>query len=137
MAYAVIRREVARRGIMNHVSSLGRGPSEIDSGLTTHRSDKPSFRREDRTNLRCSHCSSKGHTKDGCFKLIGYPDWWEDLQKKKATTKAPASRIGGKALLAAIDPTGGSDEGGVCMEISETGKPRENHGCHGDLRNGA
>lgn len=25
----------------------------------------------------CDHCNMKGHTKDGCFKLIGYPDWFK------------------------------------------------------------
>ena len=41
--------------------------------------------------------------KEGCFKLVGYPDWWDDLQKRKAATKAPAYRTGGKANLATTD----------------------------------
>ncbi|PNX83470.1 hypothetical protein L195_g039513 [Trifolium pratense] len=24
----------------------------------------------------CSHCNRPGHEPDGCFELIGYPDWW-------------------------------------------------------------
>lgn len=24
----------------------------------------------------CSHCGKDGHDKDGCFKRIGYPEWW-------------------------------------------------------------
>ena len=25
----------------------------------------------------CDHCQKNGHTKDQCFKLVGYPDWYE------------------------------------------------------------
>nr|KAJ0217731.1 hypothetical protein LSAT_V11C300143420 [Lactuca sativa] len=36
---------------------------------------------------KCSHCQCEGHSKEGCFKLIGYPDWWPD-NKEKAKPKA-------------------------------------------------
>ena len=106
MAYATIRREIARRGIMSHVSSLGQNPSEIGSGLAAHRSEKSSRSR---------------HTKYGCFKLIGYLDWWYDLQKRKAASKVPASRTGGKALLMAAEPIGNEDHIG-----GETNCTKEN-----------
>ena len=119
MAYAAIRREIARRGIMIHVSSLGKNPSEIGSGLTAHRSEKSSLRQE--VKKIASHCGGSRHTKDGCFKLIGYPDWWDDLQKRKAATKAPASRTGGKALPMEAEPTGNEDHIG-----GETNYTKEN-----------
>lgn len=31
----------------------------------------------------CDHCKSGGHTKDVCFKLHGYPDWYKELKEKK------------------------------------------------------
>ena len=102
VAYATIRREISRRGIMSHTSSPGKIPSEIGSGLAVkHRSDV-SFRRneEDKTHLRCSHCGGSRHTKEGCFKIIGFPEWWEEHRQRRAATKAP-SRTGGKAHLAA------------------------------------
>ena len=43
------------------------------------------------------------HTKEGCFKIVGYPEWWDDLQKRRAATKVPASRTGGKAHLITAD----------------------------------
>ena len=76
-AYATIRREISRRGIMTHASSLGNNPSEIGSGLAVkHHRSNPSFRRdmEDKTYLKCSHCGGSRHTKEGCFKIIGYPE---------------------------------------------------------------
>ena len=94
MAYAAIRRKISRHGIMVDSSSLGQNRSEIDCGLIAHhRSEKWPLWREDRTNLKCNHCGGSKHTKDGCFKLIGYLDWWEDLQKKKAATKAPVHQV--------------------------------------------
>lgn len=26
----------------------------------------------------CSHCNQTGHDSEGCFQLIGYPEWWGD-----------------------------------------------------------
>lgn len=35
----------------------------------------------------CSFCRKKGHTRDQCFKLIGYPDWFKgDKQEKVAAS---------------------------------------------------
>ncbi|XP_021620302.1 uncharacterized protein LOC110620761 [Manihot esculenta] len=33
----------------------------------------------------CDHCKSGGHTKDSCFKLIGYPEWYWDLKKQRSS----------------------------------------------------
>ena len=40
------------------------------------------------------------HTKEVCFKLIGFPEWWEEHRQRKAATKAPSTRTGGKANIA-------------------------------------
>ena len=91
MAYATIRREISRSGIITHASSPGKNPSEIESGLAVkhHRSDSSSRRdMEDKTHLKCSYCGGSRHTKEGCFKLIGYPEWWEEHRQRKAATKA-------------------------------------------------
>ena len=102
-AYASIRREITRRNIMNGVSSPGTRPSEIGSGLATR--NKPfqrSREEDDRRKLRCTHCGGSRHTKKGCFKLVGYPEWWDDLQKRRAATKAPPT--GPAARLTSVLP---------------------------------
>ena len=33
--------------------------------------------------MKCSHCGNSKHTRDTCFKLHGYPDWWHELQAKR------------------------------------------------------
>ncbi|KAF7842470.1 UBN2_3 domain-containing protein [Senna tora] len=32
----------------------------------------------------CEHCNGNGHTKDTCFKIHGYPEWWKEFKEKKA-----------------------------------------------------
>ena len=32
---------------------------------------------------RCTHCGGNKHTKDTCFQLYGYPEWWYELKGKK------------------------------------------------------
>ncbi|XP_023755323.1 uncharacterized protein LOC111903801 [Lactuca sativa] len=31
---------------------------------------------------KCSFCQREGHVKEGCFKLIGYPEWWRGNRDK-------------------------------------------------------
>ena len=70
------------------------------------------------------HCGSSRHTEDSCFKLIGYPEWWDDLQWKKAATNALVNLAGGKALFTGADPTGGehTEESGE-EEMEEESAP--------------
>ena len=39
----------------------------------------------DKELLHCDHCGMNGHTKEGCFKLIGFPDWYK---KEKLTMRS-------------------------------------------------
>ena len=52
---------------------------------------------------------------------MGYFDWWDDLQKRKAATKAPAHRTGGKANVATADHPGAitSSYSGMDLEKRE------------------
>ncbi|KAK1435086.1 hypothetical protein QVD17_00846 [Tagetes erecta] len=34
-------------------------------------------------NERCTFCGRDGHKRVGCFKLIGYPDWWPGKKEEK------------------------------------------------------
>nr|GFB48792.1 hypothetical protein [Tanacetum cinerariifolium] len=37
--------------------------------------------RDDKSHLKCEECGMNRHTKDQCFKIIGYPDLWTDGHK--------------------------------------------------------
>ena len=31
----------------------------------------------------CDYCQKPGHDRDQCFKLVGYPEWYDDLKGKR------------------------------------------------------
>ncbi|KAF7831877.1 uncharacterized protein G2W53_014210 [Senna tora] len=47
-------------------------------------------RKADKAGKYCDNCNQNGHTRESCFKIIGFPDWFKELkeQKKKAGKKA-------------------------------------------------
>ena len=105
-AYAVVRREAARLQILKPTTSSEKNTSleEVAIGLTARNRPpeqgqgwsrpetfgrRPSQRdKEDKSHLYCTHCGMKKHTKETCFKIVGYPEWWEDFKQKnrKAAT---------------------------------------------------
>lgn len=59
--------------------------SDVDPKSSSKKRD---FKKPDKM---CDHCGIAGHTKDACFKLHGYPDWYDDYKKsKKAGTAKKA-----------------------------------------------
>ena len=74
---------------------------------------------KDKTHLKFSHCGGSRHIEEGCFKIIGYIEWWDEYrQRKGAATKAPSSRTGGKAHLVTSISTVGpqNQEEGLSFE---------------------
>ena len=135
-AYASIRREIMRHGIMkkepsSDLESLGTGGVFAVKGRTYRRED-------DKSHLKCTHCGGTRHTKNECFKLVGYPEWWPDTKKKGAKEPARFSdhnRTGRAAVGWSTDEHSFIEEGknqGADMNITSI-KERE-----GDLlSNGA
>ncbi|KAL0309999.1 UNVERIFIED_CONTAM: hypothetical protein Sradi_5942200 [Sesamum radiatum] len=37
----------------------------------------------DKKSQFCSHCDKSGHTRETCFKLHGYPEWYKTMQEQK------------------------------------------------------
>jgi hypothetical protein len=44
------------------------------------------------TSLVCGHCGESGHSKQRCYEIIGYPEWW-DFSKK------PRKKFAAKAMM--------------------------------------
>ncbi|XP_071920702.1 uncharacterized protein [Coffea arabica] len=42
----------------------------------------------------CKYCNREGHDAEGCFQLIGYPDWWGDRPKMSGSGRG--RQIGGR-----------------------------------------
>ena len=89
-AYASIRREILRRGIMktepsSNLESPGSGGVFSAKGRTYRRED-------DKTHLKCTHCGGTRDTKNECFKLVGYPECWLDAKKRGGKKTSTFSR---------------------------------------------
>ncbi|KAH9657753.1 retrovirus-related pol polyprotein from transposon RE1 [Citrus sinensis] len=110
--YSLIRREDIRQNKLN---------KKVDSETSAMIArQQPQRKFVDKSSLHCTHCRKKGHTKEQCFEIIGYPDWWDtrkkntkhgsktavaeststtDLRKESsvqiATSVSPVSTIGG------------------------------------------
>lgn len=84
-AYGYIRREATRQGIMikgiesNSVAMVSKG---YKFGKTYDlQSKNPSH--PDKAKLKCTNCGKGRHTKDQCFEIVGYPEWWKGDKKKR------------------------------------------------------
>ncbi|XP_047948798.1 uncharacterized protein LOC125194582 [Salvia hispanica] len=109
-AYGIVRRESNNNQILTKETGqpgIGTGLSAVDRGRSGQSpnvaTNRPWSRRqdEDRSKLICSHCGGKKHTKEGCFLLVGYPDWWDDMKKARATKSA--TRNNGRAAVVVTD----------------------------------
>jgi len=51
--------------------------------------------KEDKSHLHCTHCEMKKHTKETCFKIVGYLKWWVDSKPKNRKVATVAVTHGG------------------------------------------
>ncbi|KAF7810397.1 uncharacterized protein G2W53_037140 [Senna tora] len=58
----------------------------LANSVKNGREHKGGKKKENKKDLHCDHCGYFGHTKETCFKLNGYPDWWKE--KKASGTGA-------------------------------------------------
>jgi len=87
------RREIA--AMTNRIPEYGEGDNSnafaVKSGFSQR--NKKGNKRMKGTRF-CDHCQRSGHTQEQCFKLIGYPDWYEgpkDTGKGKKTHRVAAN----------------------------------------------
>ncbi|XP_056167392.1 uncharacterized protein LOC130138180 [Syzygium oleosum] len=104
-AYARVRREDMRQSIMLStpvevtsgsamVSQRGKGDQLVLSARGPR--PKPGMPIQSEG---CSHCGNPKHIAASCFKLHGYPNWWDDFQTKKKKPGSQKGRNGGQASL--------------------------------------
>jgi len=51
----------------------------------------------------CAHCGTTKHTRETCFKLHGYPNWWDELKARKQR-EAATNDGSGRAALVNVEP---------------------------------
>ena len=110
-AYAHVRREDTRQAVMTagaetttsgavmaiKGSRFGQPPTLVMG--KHHLSSKPKVPFD---GGKCTHCGNTKHTRETCFKLHGYPEWWHELQaRRKKGNTLPDEGIGRAATVTA------------------------------------
>ncbi|KAF5772160.1 hypothetical protein HanXRQr2_Chr13g0573561 [Helianthus annuus] len=133
-AYVAVRKETEHQSIFrNTQQGVGSGLNSLGSsdglGLVSRsrRSDQksnPSSSRIDKSKLKCDHCGMAKHTKEQCFKIVGYPDWWADGHKKgraaaavgnQETTSSGGSSGEHQKPAGGLDGIDKGNSGGCCF----------------------
>ncbi|KAL6322495.1 hypothetical protein AAG906_009794 [Vitis piasezkii] len=114
-AYAQVRREDLRQSIMmmnedtiSGGAMLSRGGQKPQHQLSfqTPSNGKPNTATKPKSQGEeggCTHCGNTKHTKETCFKLHGYPDWWHELKAKKKREASGGDNPGHAALMS-VEP---------------------------------
>ena len=136
-AYTHVRREAIRQTVMITgnaeavpgavlaTKGLRLGPANSTPPL---HNGKPKFRTA-YEGLKCTHCGNQKHTRDTCFKLHGYPDWWNDLQaKKRRDTCSKDEALGTAAVVHAAPQLSFTPPVAQDSDISSSSDPG-NLGC--------
>ncbi|XP_078164974.1 uncharacterized protein LOC144559739 [Carex rostrata] len=85
-AFARVRREEMRQMVMVMVKGdeVGNSPMALVSrGYKSAEVNLTFSKTGPKNNLMCTHCGGSKHTRENCFKLVGYPDWWKEQKKRK------------------------------------------------------
>ncbi|XP_078153864.1 uncharacterized protein LOC144549002 isoform X4 [Carex rostrata] len=87
-AYARVRREATRQGIMmkggkdithESVAMVSKGYKQPMINLSLNKN----ISSLDKSKLKCTYCGGIKHVRENCFKLTGnYPNWWKEPNKK-------------------------------------------------------
>ncbi|KAF2304464.1 hypothetical protein GH714_031756 [Hevea brasiliensis] len=63
--------------------------------------------------LISTRCDQPGHTKDRCFEIVGYPEWWDHnhaSKKRNASKASPAGAPASKTSTVAIVETNAKED---------------------------
>lgn len=124
-AYAHVRREDLRQSVMiSGVEAVASGAVMAIKGVKSGQSQKSgSFSRSKghSDGNKCTHCGSTKHTRETCFKLHGYPDWWHELQARKKPDvpgrAAVATAESQLSLIPVAEPSTSTPHQGNCGQV--------------------
>ncbi|KAM7499356.1 hypothetical protein LguiA_023770 [Lonicera macranthoides] len=121
--YALVRREALRRQTMNITTETAAMVvrNQAHSNSNWRNSDKRSSsgnRPNDSGNRPndsrgstskyppCSVCGLTGHSKKGCYEIIGYPDWWKDSRSRRTSQTTEGGNKQASGLLTTTGTSG-------------------------------
>ncbi|KAI5319406.1 hypothetical protein L3X38_039114 [Prunus dulcis] len=71
---------------------------------------------------KCTHCGGSKHTRDGCYELIGYPDWWDH---SKAPRKNRGKSLDTSSDSAPVSPAVQTAPAPASTSVVTTGHPQQ------------
>ena len=94
---------MASKGIKgsHYHTQLKPGALSLSSGI----SNSSSKTKTPSGGMKCTHCGNSIHTRDTCFKLHGYLDWWNDFQARKKRETSANDDHTGRAVMVTCDPS--------------------------------
>ncbi|GAA0161659.1 hypothetical protein LIER_17921 [Lithospermum erythrorhizon] len=74
----------------------------------------------DKAKLWCTHCKKQGHEASTCFLKVGYPEWWENRNRRGVRSGAAASggRGAGVGFAAGNQVAGGYCSGNISGPVA-------------------
>ncbi|KAJ9561968.1 hypothetical protein OSB04_007128 [Centaurea solstitialis] len=78
--YAYIRKDQNQRHTMEEPKPESDGMVHV---ATRNRPTKGKHSNSKGTTFTCTHCGEEGHSKQRCYEIIGYPDWWDFTKKPR------------------------------------------------------
>ncbi|RZB86491.1 Exocyst complex component EXO70B1 [Glycine soja] len=112
-AYALVRREDLSHSVMMVNEDIASGGAMLSRrghkpqhrlSLQMTSNGKPTTKSQSQGEGEgCKHCGNMKHTKETCFKLHGYPDWWHELKEKKKRESSGGNNSG-RAALVSVEP---------------------------------
>ncbi|KAF3961072.1 hypothetical protein CMV_014272 [Castanea mollissima] len=117
-AYAFVRREEVRQTVMisgadttpgavmaskgikgsHYQTPVKLGALSLSNGKSSSKTKTPS------DGMKCAHCGNSKHTRDTCFKIHGYLDWWNDFQARKKREASTTDDHTRGAAVVTCDP---------------------------------
>ncbi|KAK2991709.1 hypothetical protein RJ640_014987 [Escallonia rubra] len=89
--HALIRRESVRRTKMVEESERTEASAMVTRYRPSQNQPKPT-NAADKSTYKCTHCNQNGHTKNRCYELVGYPEWWDhNRDPRKRNSKRTSS----------------------------------------------
>ncbi|XP_062014231.1 uncharacterized protein LOC133730706 [Rosa rugosa] len=99
-SYAYVRKVHSERQAMGHASESSAMAVQRKHGPSSRFSTpprRPPGKANPYANTKCPVCGDLGHSRQRCYEVIGYPDWWD-------FTKKPRKNLG-KAAVATTEET--------------------------------
>ncbi|KAF7842217.1 uncharacterized protein G2W53_004515 [Senna tora] len=92
-AFAMVVTDEAQREINMTYSGVAESSNAMMVKSSQGKNDPIGFKRKDQNKKDkfCDHCNMNGHTKETCFKIHGYPEWFKELGEKKGGKKQIAN----------------------------------------------